>query len=280
MKKLTEEQQKRVDAWEHSRFVYPNELGGIKDPWDENFMLTKEASKIWTGVQKKYFSKHRESLRTYQDVLIESQDRRWDKIKRDFGTNRLVEEPVQIRRFHVPLINPPDDYHCNVIIKDPGHGLGYRRCAISGGNWYKNRVICHRHERHIPCDVCWEPAALPCHVLSRPDRTYSGWWLGGNKKPFANTHIWTYQFLVMRFYSEHENVSDFNVVTGEYWLCVEWERALEKSLTRRRKKLALIQAVEKRDIRRAKQTFREVKKLIRNPKYRRQIQTQRQEKVT
>ena len=49
---MTEEEQKRVKSWEYFRFVYPNELGGIEDPWDENFMLTKEASKIWTGVQK------------------------------------------------------------------------------------------------------------------------------------------------------------------------------------------------------------------------------------
>ena len=304
MKKLTEEQQKRVDAWEHSRFVYPNELGGIKDPWDENFMLTKEASKIWKRVQKKYFSKHRESLRTYQDVLIESQDRRWDKIERDFGTNRLVEEPVLIRRFQVPLINPPDDDHCNVIIEDPRHKLGYRRCPGEvSGQAYKNRYICGQHEHHIPCDICWSPdgSAFHYHVLSRSIRSTVrgilrgrfnwGRWLQG--KYFPDIHIRTKQFLIVNNYEArikydthdyflsaypqsygeyYTKVSDFNVIIGKYWLCEECERTLQKSLIRHTRKLGVIQALENRDIHRIKQAIKEVTKLIRTPKYRRQLQ--------
>ena len=304
MNGTAKKEQELVNAWERLRFAYPNEIGGIENPWDEDFMLTEEASNAWKGVQKKYFSKHRESLRTYQDVLIESQDRRWDKIKRDFGTDRLVEEPVLSRRFQVPLINPPDDDHCNVIIEDHRHKLGYRRCPGEvSGQAYKNRYICGQHEHHIPCDICWSPdgSAFHYHVLSRSIRSTVrgilrgrfnwGRWLQG--KYFPDIHIRTKQFLIVNNYEarikydthdyflsaypqsygeDSTKVSDFNVIIGKYWLCEECEQTLQKSLIRHTRKLGVIQALENRDIHRIKQAIKEVTKLIRTPKYRRQLQ--------
>ena len=66
-----EKEQELVNAWEMMRFAYPNEIGGIENPWDEGFTLNEEASKAWKGIQKKYFSKHKESMRSYKDVLNE-----------------------------------------------------------------------------------------------------------------------------------------------------------------------------------------------------------------
>ena len=77
-------------------------------------------------------------------------------------------------------------------------------------------------------------------------------------------------------YGEHSSkLSDFNVIIGKYWLCEECERSLEKSLIRHRKKLGLMGAVERRDIRRARETIREINKLLKEPRYRRQIQNDR-----
>ena len=265
-----EKEQELVNAWEMLRFVYPNEIGGIENPYDEDFMLTKEASNAWKGVQKKYFSKHKKSMRSYKDVLNELDSYR--------GYNKWkVKFRVSIRRFPLPIINPPDKDYCNVIMEDSWatNGLGHRRCATPGGTWYKNRILCHHHEDNIPCDICWTPRAFPCQVLSKPDLTSSGQWLGKHK-PFSNTQILTKQFLVKRFYWGNEpELAKFNTVTGEYWLCEECERSLEKSLIRHRKKLGLMGAVERRDIRRARETIKEINKLLKEPKYRRQIQNDR-----
>lgn len=261
-----EKEQELVNAWEMLRFAYPNEIGGIENPWDEDFMLTEEASNAWKGVQKKYFSKHKESMRSYKDVLNELDSYKWK------GKFR-----VSIRRFPLSIINPPDKDYCNVIMEDSwaSNGLGHRRCATPGGTRYKNRKICHNHKDNILCDICWTQGAtraLPCQVLSKPNLTSSGQWLGKHK-PFPNTQILTKQFLVKRFYwGDKPELAEFNTVNGKYWLCEECELSLKKSLSRHRKKLGLMGAVEKRDIRRARETIKEIKKLLKEPKYRRQRQ--------
>ena len=263
-----EKEQELVNAWEMLRFVYPNEIGGIENPCDEDFMLTKEGSNAWKGVRKKYFSKHKKSMRSYRDVLNGLDSYR--------GYNRWKGKfRVGIRRFPLPIINPPDKDYCNVIMEDywATNGLGHRRCGTPGGTRYKNRKICHNHEDNIPCDICWTPRALPCQVLSKPDLTYSWEWLGKHK-PFRNTQILTKQFLVKRclWVWDEPELAEFNTVNGKYWLCEECELSLKKSLSRHRKKLGLMGAVEKRDIRRAREVIKEIKKLLKEPKYRRQRQ--------
>ena len=193
---------------------------------------------------------------------------------------------VKYKGFPYELIPEPDELQCNALVRDFDYHDGIlcsvkRQCAMDGTlaltGRYEGRTLCRHHQYRLVCDICKTYRVHDTYYIiksPRSDYSYSGEFLGSGKA-FPNTRITTPKLRLHRaFYLPGDPLrrlpTDFSVVSCRYLLCEICVTAVEKSLHRRNHKCGLQQAIEKREVRRAKTTLKEIVKLIRKPNYRRE----------
>lgn len=186
---------------------------------------------------------------------------------------------AKYKGFPYELIPEPDELQCNALVRsfDYHHGRlcsGMRQCAMDGTlaltGRYEGRTLCRHHQHRLVCDICkWNRVHDTYYIIKSPRSDYSySWKFLGSGKAFSNARITTPKLFIHRA-SLRRLPTDFSVVSARYLLCEICVAAVEKSLQRRNHKCGLQQAIEKREVRRAKTTLKEIVKLIRKPNYRR-----------
>jgi len=189
-------------------------------------------------------------------------------------------KPIIKKGFPYELTPEPDELQCNALVRDFDYHDGIicavmRQCAMDGTlaltGRYEGRTLCRHHQHRLVCDICkWNRAHDIYYIIKSPRSDYSySWEFLGSGKAFKDTRITTPKLRLHRDSLFNPTPIDFSVVSARYLLCEICAAAVEKSLQRRNHKCGLQQAIEKREVRRAKATLKEIAKLIRKPNYRR-----------
>jgi len=198
------------------------------------------------------------------------------------------------KKFGIPLTAEPNLQHCNALVKSFDYNQSAnlwtewwsrkeKPCSASGGVDYKGRLLCHLHNHNIPCDICSASfprnsvvGPSPCWVFRRTTLTYKWEYLKG-KKPNTYVRI-PFLFATHRSVTHRGEVESLDIITDKYWLCDRCQTALMKSISRQNRKRGLQRALEIRAIDRAKNTIKEVTKLLRDPEYKRKYQNRNKER--